>query len=95
MKPDKPAVFPEREHAEITCGYLYDYDTGESLGAASDRQTYLSLSVKHRFGGMPFTINGGKGEHVGVISENYATHIKRVCVRGGAVQDKLTGERFT
>lgn len=87
-------TFPERGDAEITCGQLYDYDTGESLGAASDRQTYLSLATKHRFGGLESRLY----EHnhpVGVISENYATHHKRVYVYGGAVQDKVTGRRWT
>lgn len=73
--------FPEREAAEVTPGHLVDYETGEQLGPASDRQTYLSLQVKHVW-----------SADKGVFSENYATHVKRVYVRDGRVQDKETGK---
>ena len=88
-------MFPERENAEITCGQSYDYDTGDYLGPASDRLTYLSLSVKHRFGGQWAPDPKHRGISVGVVSENYATHHKRVYVVNGAVQDKVTGKRWT
>jgi hypothetical protein len=82
MKADD-ALFPERGDAEVTCGRLYDADTDEPLGPASEQLTYLSLLSKYRW------CSGG------IIRQDMATHLRRVYVKDGRVQHKVTGRVWT
>lgn len=74
-------LFPERDNAEVTCGWVYSHPDKQKLGPASERQTYESIRKWYAHG-------------IAIIEDNYAGCPRHVYVVGGCVQDKSTGKRF-
>lgn len=75
-------TFPSRDQAEVTCGQLYSHPDGDKLGVANERQTYESIAKRYWTGN-------------GCIPDNSFAVPKRVYVKHGCVQCKISGKRYT